>query len=258
MKEFFGYFFGQGKEIEFTNFSLAHFIPLILLGVVIFLIIKYKDRIKESKHEKTYRMILSFMLIITEMSYFWRLVGVVDLNANPIDHLPITVCGWAVIFCSNLVLSKSQTLFDIVYFWLLSGTLISIFTPSAVLSYCGPTRFRYYQFWLEHTLGFIALFYMMFVHDMRPNIKSMIKAFVALIIMGIIAIIANSMLPGANYLYVARPESTASILDFLPTNYVVRLILIVLIVSVMFFVCYLPWLIKDLKSKKKTITTTAL
>ena len=46
------------------------------------------------------------MLIITEMSYFWRLVGVESLGANPIDHLPITVCGWAVIFCSNLVLSK--------------------------------------------------------------------------------------------------------------------------------------------------------
>ena len=74
--------------------------------------------------------------------------------------------------------------------------------------------------------------------------------------MGVVAIVANSMLPSANYLYIARPESTASILDFLPTNYVVRIILVALIVSVMFFVCYLPWLIKDIKAKKKLKAST--
>lgn len=254
MKEFFGYFFGQGNEIEFTNFSLAHFVPLILLGVVVFLIIKFKDRIKESKHEKTYRMILSFMLIITEMSYFWRLVGVVDLNANPIDHLPITVCGWAVIFCSNLVLSKSQTLFDIVYFWLLSGTLISIFTPSAVLSYCGPTRFRYYQFWLEHTLGFVALFYMIFVKGMRPTFKSMAKSTIVLAILAVVAFTANQILgPGANYLFLARPEDTPSILDILPSNMALRLLIMGSIIGIFFFLSYLPWFIMDRKKTKEII-----
>jgi len=71
-----------------------------------------------------------------------------------------------------------------------------------------------------------------------------------IIMLGIIALIVNGMIPGANYLYVAGPETTKSILDFLPKNYVVRLILMFLIVCVMFFLCYLPWLIKDIKTKK--------
>ena len=54
------------------------------------------------------------------MSYFWRLVGITELNANPIDHLPITICGWTVVFCSYLVVTKNQTLYDIAYFWLFS------------------------------------------------------------------------------------------------------------------------------------------
>ena len=250
MKDFFNYFFNKGDGVEFTNFSLAHFIPLLILGIVLFLIIKFKDKIKASKHEKTYRMVLSFMLIITEMSYFWRLVGIVDLNANPVDHLPITVCGWAVIFCSNLVISKSQTLFDIVYFWLFSGTLIAIFTPSAVLASCGPTRFRYYQFWLEHTLGFVAIFYMMFVLGMRPTFKSMAKSAVTLTILGIIAFIANDTLgPGANYLFLARPEDTPSILDILPSNMALRLTIMASAIGLMFFLSYLPWLLKDRKNK---------
>ena len=254
MKKFFSYFFGQGTTVEFEHFSLAHFLPIILMLGIIALIIVFGKKIKQWKHEGKICMALAFTMIICEMSYFWRLVGVESLNANPVDHLPITICGWALIFCSYLILTKNQTLFDISYFWVFAGSIFALITPT-VITYAGPTRFRYYQFWLEHTLGFITIFYMMFVHGMRPNFKSMIKAFVALAIMGGIAIMANSMLPGANYLYVARPESTSSILDFLPKNYVVRLILMAIIICVMFFLCYLPWFIKDLKAKKQNVST---
>ena len=251
MKEFFNYFFGAGEANEFSNFTLAHFIPLILMGILIFLIFKFKDKIRDFKHEKLIRMTLSFMLIITEMSYFWRLVGIEELNANPIDHLPITVCGWAVIFCSNLVLSKSQSLFDIVYFWLFSGTLISIFIPATVLSTCGPTRFRYYQFWFEHTLGFVALFYMMFVYKMRPTFKSMIKSVSVLAVLGVVAFTANEILgPGANYLFLARPEDTPSILDILPSNMALRILIMAAVILTFFFIAYLPWFIMDKKKAK--------
>ena len=152
MKEFFQYFFGKGTEVEFTNFSLAHFLPILLMLAAIFAIYHYRDKIRNSKQEENLRYALAFALIITEMSYFWRLVGVPSLNPNPVDHLPITVCGWAVIFSSFMIVGKKQTLFDIVYFWLFSGTVFALITPT-VISYTGPTRFRYYQFWLEHTLG---------------------------------------------------------------------------------------------------------
>ena len=31
MKEFFGYFFGQGEGVEFKEFTLAHFLPIALM-----------------------------------------------------------------------------------------------------------------------------------------------------------------------------------------------------------------------------------
>ena len=73
--------------------------------------------------ERYFRYILGFMLIVSEMSYYWRLVGVPELGPNPIDHLPITVCGWAVVFASYMVVGKSQKLFDIVYFWIFAGSI---------------------------------------------------------------------------------------------------------------------------------------
>ncbi len=251
MKEFFSYFFGQGDKIEFTNFSLAHFLPIILMVGVVFLIYKFRDKIRDYKHEGRIRLALALVMIITEMSYFWRLVGVPSLDANPIDHLPITVCGWCVIFCSYMLAAKSQSLFDIAYFWVFAGTIFALITPT-VISYTGPTRFRYYQFWLEHTLGYVAVFYMIFVHKFRPTVRSAVRSYVTLAILAIIAYVANTVLgPGANYLFMAKPESTPSILDILPPNFTLRLVIMAAAISTMFLLAYLPWLVRDIKSKKE-------
>ena len=248
MKNFFLHFFGEGQEIEFKNFSLAHFLPIILAAAVIFLIFKFRDQIKNCKHEKLFRYTMAFIMIVSEMSYYWRLVGVPSLGPNPMDHLPITVCGWSIVFCSYMVIGKSQTLFDIVYFWIFAGTIFALVSPSAVLSYAGPTRFRYYQFWAEHVFGYISVFYMMFVHKMRPTIKSAVKSYSALAILAVIAYTANTLLgSGANYLFMARPEDTPSILDILPPIFALRILIMASAVTALFVISYIPWIIKDKK-----------
>jgi len=251
VKEFLLYFLGKGETEEFTNFTLAHFLPILLMVAVILLIGHFRRSLHQWKFEKTVRYILAFALIFCEMSYFWRLVAIPSLQPNPVDHLPITVCGWAVIFCSYMLVGKSQTLFDIAYFWLFSGTVFALITPT-VITYTGPTRFRYYQFWLEHTLGYVAVFYMIFVHGMRPTVKSAIKSYGALGVLAVIAYWANSLIgPGANYLFMAKPEDTPSILDILPPNHGLRIAIMALVVTVMFALAYLPWYLKDCKAKKR-------
>jgi hypothetical integral membrane protein (TIGR02206 family) len=252
MKEFLRYFFGKGDEIEFENFTLAHFAPILLSALIIFLIYRYRDTLLKSKHDGKIRLALALALIITEMSYYWRLVGIPSLDPNPIDHLPITVCGWVVIFSSYMLVTKSQKLYDICYFWLFAGTIFALITPT-VITYTGPTRFRYYQFWLEHTLGYFAVFYMTFVHKMRPTVKSAVRAYAWLVVLAIIAYFSNQILgPGANYLYMARPEDTPSILDILPPNFALRLLIMGAVITLLFFLSYLPWYLKDRKAKKRT------
>ena len=249
MKEFFAYFFGQGTTEEFALFTPAHFAPVIMMAVVIYVIFRNRDKLRVWQHEEKIRYVLAFVLILSDMTYYWRLVGMPSLGANPIDNLPIGVCGWAAIFCSYMVVGKSQRLFDIAYFWLLSGSLFALLTPTP-LTYTGPTRFRYYQFWTEHTMGYIAIFYMIFVHKMRPTVRSAVRSYTALLVFAIIAYNVNVMLPGANYLYLARPESAPSVLDILPPNFALRTAIIVLVITLMFFLAYLPWLLKDKKAAK--------
>ena len=251
MKDFIEYFFGQGEQIEFANFTLAHFLPIVMAVAVIFLIRHFRSSIRLSKHEHVFRYVLAFALIISEMSYYWRLVGIPSLGPNPVDHLPITVCGWAVVFSSYMLVGKCQSLFDITYFWIFSGSIFALVTPT-VISYTGPTRFRYYQFWAEHLLGYVAIFYMIFVHGMRPTIKSAIKSYVALIVLAVVAYFSNQLIgPGANYLFMAKPEDTPSILDILPPNFALRLVIMAAAVTLLFAVSYLPWYLKDKKAKEK-------
>ena len=157
MHEFIHYFFGTGTEEEFHNFTLAHFLPILVAVGVIFLIWYFREKLRSSKKEEVVRYVIAFALIVSEMSYYWRLVGIPELMPNPIDHLPITVCGWVAVFGSYLLIGKSQTLFDLCYFWAMSGSIFALITPT-VISYTGPTRFRYYQFWAEHLLCYIAIF----------------------------------------------------------------------------------------------------
>ena len=250
LKEIIVYFFGQGQEIEFKNFTLAHFLPIIIMAVIIYFIYRYREQLRNYKYEKNIRMVMAFLLIICEMSYYWRLVGVPSLNPNPHEHLPISVCGWAIICGSYLLVTKSQSLFDVTYFFLFSGTIFALATPT-VISYCGPTRFRYYQFWGEHLFSYMAVFYMIFVHKMRPAAKSFVRAYICLAVLAVIAFIANQMLgAGANYLFMAELEETASILNFLPKNYALRVLLMAGAITLCFVLAYLPWFFKD---KKKIV-----
>ena len=251
MKAFLSYFLGEGTTVEFSNFTLAHFAPILIMVGLILLMWRFQDRLRGFRGEKNLRYLLAFALILSEMSYYWRLVAVPSLGPNPVDHLPITVCGWVVVFASYMVIGKSQTLFDICYFWLFSGSVFALIPPT-VITYTGPTRFRYYRFWLEHTLGYIAVFYMIFVHRLRPTVKSAVKAYIALVALAVVAFFANRLIgPGANYLFLAKPEDTPSILDILPPNFVLRLLVMVAAVSALFFMSYLPWLLMDRKAKQK-------
>lgn len=252
MQEFFQYFFGSGEGIEFRAYTMAHLIPILVAAAAIYAIYYFREPLRTARYGWLLTWTLAFAMIVCEMSYFWRLCGHPALTPVPEDHLPITVCGWATIFASYMIVTKSQRLFDIVYFWIFAGSIFALISP-AVIANEGPTRYRYYQFWGEHLLGYIAVFYLIFVEKMRPTVRSIIRAASLLAVLTGVAILANKVVGGeANYLFLATTEEAKSILDFLPTNLGIRLLVMASVVSVFFFLSYLPWMIMDIRKKKKS------
>ncbi|MBR7182224.1 MAG: TIGR02206 family membrane protein [Clostridia bacterium] len=250
-------FFGFGEKGDFKYWSLAHFIPLILLLVAIFLIWRYREWFRNWKHEENFRFIFAFVMLMVEMSYFWRLLyvgsseptNVVDL----LDKLPLQVCEWTCIISCFMLMKKSKNLYQICFFVCLTAGIFPLLTP-AVITTCGPGYYRYYQFWLEHTLPIVAVFYMTFVHGARAQFKGIfygIGFFVALVIP---SLIANFNIEGANYLYLAENTDGDSIANILPENIWMRLLVFAAVVLPLFLGLYYLSRFLDKKFSKKQQT----
>ena len=82
------------------------------------------------------------------------------------------------------------------------------------------------------------------------TVKSAFKSFGALVILAAVAYYVNTLIPGANYLYMARPEAAPSILDILPANFALRITIMTAAIAAMYALAYLPWYLKDRRAAK--------
>ena len=220
-------FFGLSSEVVFKPFSIAHFVPIILAVVAIILIWKKRDAIRQWKGGNTFRFVYAFVMIICEMSYFWRLQYVgpgMDDDTTMMGFLPLQVCQWTLILTTFMMMSKSKRLFSMSFFMTMSVGLLPLFVP-AVISYTGPTYYRYYQFWGEHLLPIVGMFYMMFVHGFEAKPSGIPMTLGFLVLLALPCIYFNEHFEDAEYMYLKH--STYSALNFLPESpYLTLLVLL--------------------------------
>ena len=238
-----GGFFGYGERGDFVPWSIWHIIPLLVTVAIIFLIWRYRKQLRNWKHEARFRYIYSFVMLLAEMSYFWRTFYTGNewgLNTL-MDKLPLQVCQWGLICAVYTLVTDSDILFGINFFVTLSLTLPALFVP-AVIVFTGPTYFRYYQFWLEHAMPVIAVFYMMFVRGKRPKYWHLWLSIGLLMLLSIPCVIANTTIPGANYMYLGNfTESRVEFTDplyFFPDGLVPRYLSLMAVTIVLFHLLY--------------------
>ena len=237
-------FFGYSNKQDFFMGSIWHILPIVLMILVIILIYKNREKIKNYKHEPTVRFVLAFVMLIVEMTFFWRLLYVGNQGEadTMLTYLPFQMCQWGLIICVFTITSKNKKLFSINYYITLLFANIALIYP-IVIKNAGPRYYRYYQFWLEHILPIISVFYLMFVHNMKPEKKGIFYTFFVTIPLTIVALIANSRIEGARYLYLTLD------IKILPENMILRAAILFALVLCIFYVMYLPF---DKKIKKKS------
>ncbi len=226
-------FFGYSQEQDFFIGSIWHIIPIVLMIIAILLIYKYRKQIREFKYESTIRYVLAFVMMIVEMSYFWRLLYVGSQGKYPdmMSYLPIQMCQWGLITMIFTITSKNKKLFSINYYITLLFATIALIYPIVIL-YTGPTYYRYYQFWLEHILPIVCVFYLMFVHGMKPDYKGIFRTLYVIVPLVILSVIANSKIPMANYLYLTMK------VPFIPDNQWIKIPILILITAILFHLMY--------------------
>lgn len=229
-------FFGYSDKQDFFMGSIWHILPIALMILAIILIYKYREKIKKFKYETSVRYILAFVMMIVEMSFFWRLlyVGNQGTADTMLTYLPLQMCQWGLLICIFTIISKNKILFSINYYITLLFASIALIYP-LVITNAGPRYYRYYQFWLEHILPIISVFYLMFVHNMKPEKKGILYTFFITIPLTIAALIANSRIEGARYLYLTLD------VKILPENMILRAGILFVLVLGVFYLMYLPF-----------------
>ena len=219
-------FLGYGEVGDFTYFSIWHFLPILLLIGAVILTYIFRKSIKEWKYEKYIRYTIAFIMMIVEMSYYWRLIycGSQGTSSDLLTYFPVQVCTWSAILTVFMLTTETKWIFDYCIFVCLTLGLVPLATP-AVIVRTGPLYYRYYQFFLEHLIPIYAVFYMMFIRGFKYDIKTVWKPIVVLTIGAFIAIGLNSNIESANYFYLGTNTEGASLANIMPGNPYLRLLI---------------------------------
>ena len=259
-------FFGYGEKGNFKYWSIAHFAPIILFGICVYLIYRYRESLRRWRHEENFRFIFAAVMLFAEMSYFWRLLYVGSSKPEMLDlldKLPLQVCEWTCIFAIFMITKKSKALYPICFYVCLTIGIFPMLTPS-VITTTGPAYYRYYQYWLEHLLPPMAVFYMTFVHGFRPTKRGIISAVSFMGVLTTLALICNANIPEANYLYLAAGTADGGgsimdpIRDLVGGSTAALLVLLAAVVVGIFFLAYYVYTLLIKLSEKSRAKDTEI
>lgn len=197
-----GFFSYTESSNTFQEFSLNHIIPLLFIVIGVLVIYFNRQKIRNSKHEKTIRYSIAVIAIITEVSFqIWQMI---HGRWNFYDSLPLHLCRLTNYLGIYIMFTKSNKVFEIAYFWSLSG-VVSILFPDILH---GADRFRYYHFMISHILFFYMFMYLLFVSKLKLNFKSWKKSFISLFLLATVIIIPINNIFDMNYMYLLEPGET--------------------------------------------------
>ena len=250
-------FFGYGNDGEFQYWSLAHFVPIVVLAVVVCLIYRFRKNLIKFRHEEEVRFLLGGLCLFFWMSYYWRLlyVGNEGNGQNTfLTKLPLELCEWNCVLSSFMIMKKSRRMFGMSFLITFTFGIIPLITP-ATISNAGPCYFRYYQFWLMHILPPVINFYMLFVHGFELRKRDILNAECFCLILLFFAITANLLIPGANYCYIAANTEQSTIANGLPDSMAVKSVIAIFGALILFSSIYAVYYFikRKYESKRESI-----
>ena len=225
---------------EFQFLGVSHIVVLILtiaLPVALSVLVRKVD---SSVMTNAVCYLLGATLIVNEVGHWgYRIATVQSFSVFLQRYLPLHICGVAVFVVSFALLCRSQTLYEIGYFWGLVGTLNAIITPQLWVDF---PHYRFFQYFIAHGGIVISVLFATWGLSMRPTLKGLFRSFLfANFYMVVIA--GVNLLLESNYMFICEPPDTKSPFFFAPWPWYIPILDGVALVF--FFVVYSPFLIGD-------------
>jgi len=241
MNEFFAKdFSGNG----FVLFSPTHLAAIAAI-VLICLSWLYVRHVPDQRLRTGIRWGMAGLLLINEA--LWHIWNLVTGQWGIQTMLPLHLCSVFVFLSAWMLVRRSYPIFEFAYFLGIAGAFQAILTPDLGI-YDFP-HFRYYQVFVSHGLIVASALYMAVVEGMRPTWKSLGRVLIWTNVY-MLAVGGVNALLGSNYLFIAHPPETPSLIDLLgPWPW--YLLALEGIGLVLFLLLYLPFAIRDLSARRR-------
>lgn len=244
------FFAGNYTGPAFQLFGAAHIAALAFLVALNIYLIRFKTAGADTK--RTIRWTLAIILWTAET--LWHIWNIAVGKWNIQNLLPLNLCSALIWLSGFMLIFKNQRIYEFAYFLGIGGAMQYLLTPD--LGIYGFPHFRYFQTFTAHGLLVTSAIYMTVVEGFRPTWKSVLRvAFWANVYMVIIYFVNTAI--GSDYLFINGKPATASIMDLLPA-WPYYIIYLELIGVATILLLYLPFIIKDWRTKSITARESAV
>ncbi|PWV98460.1 putative integral membrane protein (TIGR02206 family) [Paenibacillus cellulosilyticus] len=193
---------------SFTAFSAAHWAAIIACVFVCAGIVMYRRQLRIGSRSRIAAGIIAAMLAGLETALY---ISYTIQGEWTVWSLPFELCTMTLWMSVIMLLTRSRMLYNVVVYLGTLGALQAMLTPDLVENF---PQFRYFHFFLGHIGIIAASVYMTAVERMRPTLRSLPIAVLALHLLAIPGAIINTI-AGTNYMFLARKPEGGSLLDIL-------------------------------------------
>ena len=229
----------QGSPFEL--FGTAHFGALGALVFLNLFLLLFRNAGDGTK--SAIRWMLALILLVNEIAWhYWNfVVGRWTIQTM----LPLHLCSVLVWTGALMLITKNYRIYEFMYFMGIAGAVQALATPD--LGIYGFPHFRFFQTFISHGLIITSAIYMTVVEGFRPTWKSMLRVAIWMNIYVVIVYFINIAID-SNYLMINYKPDTPSLLDLLP-EWPIYILYMELIGVISILLLYLPFVIKDLRSR---------
>ena len=194
---------------KFELFSISHWFSIVFFIFLVIFLPWYSNRFLNRKNQIKIAKIVGIFIFIN-----FPLWVLLEFLAGSFDfslHLPLHLCRFANLMILPVMFNRNDRVFQILYYWGLSGMFQAIFSPDILADF---PHFHYFRFFAAHHLFVIGMIYAVIVYDLKPTINGIRDAFIGVNIFLLISFIVN-MLLGSNYFWIMGKPSAGSLLDYM-------------------------------------------
>jgi len=228
----------------FQLFGTEHLVALAIIVLFCFSYFYFRT-IWSEKDRKIVRWVFAIAIVVNETAlHIWSAYwGIWNIQTM----LPLHMCSVIIWASAYMLVTKNYTIYELVYFVGLGGAMQAVLTPADAAAYNFP-HFRIMQTFIAHGLLINIAIYMTVVEGFRPTLQSLKRVFIWTNVYMVIIFFVNLAI-GSNYLYIAHKPSFPTLIDLLAPWpwYIIELEAIGFAI---FFVLYIPFLIKDWRAKQ--------